>query len=214
MKDKVNVEALIKNIKQRGNPFDLDQSRGRGIMNIATGAVLEKEKEHFYLHYDTLGKSARSEFYNTRLKEKSKQLLDNIPKTRKKEKKKNTVTKHDLTKQTVKFLRLIDYGRTMDLAQNKTALQQNFISWIVQKFETKNFHEQLFLGGSHKENADICLSYSDGSFRVDRLLECTHEEADDRVFFHANHAVKVGYYRSIVIVYCFCNTPLFGLEYI
>ena len=66
MKDKVNVEALIKNIKQRGNPFDLDQSRGRGIMNIATGALLEKEKEHFYLHYDTLGKSARSEFYNTR----------------------------------------------------------------------------------------------------------------------------------------------------
>ena len=37
--------------------------------------------------------------------------MDNIPKTRKKEKKKNTVTKNDLNKETVKFLRLIDYGR-------------------------------------------------------------------------------------------------------
>ena len=44
-KDKVNVEALIKNIKQRGNPFDLDQSRGRGIMNIATDTLLENEKD-------------------------------------------------------------------------------------------------------------------------------------------------------------------------
>ena len=41
LKDNVSVAALIKNIQQRGNPFDLEQSRG--IMNIATGAILEKD---------------------------------------------------------------------------------------------------------------------------------------------------------------------------
>ena len=108
--DNTSVAALIKNIRQRGNPFDLEQPRR--IMNIATGAVLEKEHEEFYLNYDTLGKANRGEFYKTRLEEKSKQLLDNIPMTRKKKKKTESVTKYDLDKETVKFLRLIDYGRS------------------------------------------------------------------------------------------------------
>ena len=46
--DNTSVAALIKNIRQRGNAFDLEQPRR--IMNIATGAVLEKEHEEFYLN--------------------------------------------------------------------------------------------------------------------------------------------------------------------
>ena len=94
----------------------------------------------------------------------------------------------------------VEMERFWSLSQNKTALQQNFISWILDKLERERFDKHLFLGGSHKEDSDICLSFtSNGSFSVERLLQCTHEEADDRVFFHVNHAVKVGYYRSIVI---------------
>ena len=33
---------------------------------------------------------------------------------------------------------------------------------------------------------------------MERLLECSHEEADDRMF-HVNHAVKIGNFRSIAI---------------
>ena len=33
----------------------------------------------------------------------------------------------------------------------------------------------------------------------ERLLSCTHEEADDRIFFHVHHATRVGYCGSIVI---------------
>ena len=46
--DKNSVEALMKNVLQRGNPFNLEQSRG--IMNIATGTILEKNEEDFLIN--------------------------------------------------------------------------------------------------------------------------------------------------------------------
>ena len=108
--DTTSVAALMKNICQRGNPFDL--SNPRGVMNIATGAVLTEEDEKFYLNHATLAKSAREEFYQTRLRDKSKSLFDNIPKTRKPTGKGNSAGKsYDLNKETVQFLRYIDYGR-------------------------------------------------------------------------------------------------------
>ena len=340
--DTTSVAALMKNISQRGNPFDL--SNPRGVMNIATGAVLEEEDEKFYLNHATLAKSAREEFYRTRLRDKSKSLFDNIPKTRKPKQKVSSAKSYDLNKETVQFLRYIDYGRlrgfdmktlmsyeisptsfyltkdglmrksdksklttelkdmldhnpptnlpstiqkrviiidfmayvrkvpiktlrlstyrdlfsnlwgtftslgqscdridivfdvylahsikeserrrragvqgietlisTADqtlpvnldrfwaLSTNKTSLQQHFIKWVVKKLETENFDKHLFLGGSHEENPDICMSFSGGSFTRERLLTCTHEEADDRIFFHAHHATRVGYCRSVVI---------------
>ena len=44
-----------------------------------------------------------------------------------------------------------------------------------------------------------CYSLINRFVTEERLLECTHEEADDRIFFHANHAIKVGRYSSVVI---------------
>ena len=83
--------------------------------------------------------------------------------------------------------------------QNKMALQQNFIVWALKKAESDHFDKKLYFGGCHEDNSDMCLSYVNGSVQKERLLECTHEEADDRVLFHLNHAVQVGYYRSVVI---------------
>ena len=37
------------------------------------------------------------------------------------------------------------------------------------------------------------------SVSMERLLECSHEEADDRIMFHVNHAVKIGNFCSIAI---------------
>ena len=37
------------------------------------------------------------------------------------------------------------------------------------------------------------------SVSMERLLECSHEETDDRIMFHLNHAVKIGNFRSIAI---------------
>ena len=37
------------------------------------------------------------------------------------------------------------------------------------------------------------------SVSMERLLECSHEEADDHIMFHVNHAVKIGNFRGIAI---------------
>ena len=57
-------------------------------MNIATDAILEKDKEDFLMNCISLEKDARNEFYESRLTEKNIQLLETIPKTRKSTKKK------------------------------------------------------------------------------------------------------------------------------
>ena len=47
----------------------------------------------------------------------------------------------------------------------------------------------------------MCVSFVNGLVSVERLMECTHEEADDQLFFHANYAIKIGNYGSVVIAY-------------
>ena len=31
------------------------------------------------------------------------------------------------------------------------------------------------------------------------LLKCVHEEADDRLLFHSNHALKINNYKKLII---------------
>ena len=106
--DKTSVAALMKNILQRGNPFTSEKSQ---IRNIATGATLEKEEEDFLVECINLSRAARNEFYQSHLEEKALQLFDTIPKTKRKTKKKISQIKYDIAKETVKFLRHIDYAR-------------------------------------------------------------------------------------------------------
>ena len=107
--DQKSVASLMDNILQRGKPFDTEEPKG--ISNIATGAKLDKEVQDFLLNCISLGKAARDEFYESRLKEKTLQLFDTIPKTMKKNKKITAQIKYDVNKETVKFLRHIDYAR-------------------------------------------------------------------------------------------------------
>ena len=85
--DKNSVAALIKNVLQPGNPFNLEQPKC--IMNIATSAILEKDEEDFLMHCNSLGKAARNEFYKSCLKDKKIQLLKTSLKTKKNTKKKS-----------------------------------------------------------------------------------------------------------------------------
>ena len=110
--DKQNVAALMKNVFQHGNLFNFEQPKG--IMNIATGVILENAEEDFLMNCISLGKAARNECYESRLTEKNIQLLETIPKTKKIIKKKSEKKEYDLTKETVKLLRHIDYARLRD----------------------------------------------------------------------------------------------------
>ena len=92
--EKHNVAAFMKNVLHRGNPFNLEQPEG--IINISTGAILEKDEEDFLMNCISLGKPARNEFYESRLTEKNIQLLETIPKTKKSIKKKSEEKQYDL----------------------------------------------------------------------------------------------------------------------
>ena len=56
--EKHNVAAFMKNVLHRGNPFNLEQPEG--IINISTGAILEKDEEDFLMNCISLGKAARN----------------------------------------------------------------------------------------------------------------------------------------------------------
>ena len=56
--------------------------------------------------------------------------------------------------------------------------------------------QTIFLGGTHREGDHLCFSVSDGNVFSEHLLECSHEEADDRVLFH----VKCGHFKSVALV--------------
>ena len=68
------------------------------------------------------------------------------------------------------------------VSKNKTALQQLFTKWVLDKIKSEQFDKTLFLGGSHKKNDAMSVSFVNGLVGVERLLECTHEEADDQIF--------------------------------
>ena len=54
---------------QRGNSFNFEQTQG--IMNIATGGILEKDEENFLMNCSSLGKAATIELCESRAKEKN-----------------------------------------------------------------------------------------------------------------------------------------------
>ena len=61
----------------------------------------------------------------------------------------------------------------------------------------------------------MCISFVNGLVSVKRLLECTHEEADDRIFFHAHHAIKIGNYGSAIAspdTFCIRTTSFLQTE--
>ena len=50
----------MKNVLQNGNSFNL-----KGIMNVATGAILGKDEKVFLMNCSSLGKAARNELYES-----------------------------------------------------------------------------------------------------------------------------------------------------
>ena len=58
--DQHSVAALMKTVLQRWNPFNLEQLKG--IMNIATFAILEKDKEDFLVNSSSLRKAAKMNY--------------------------------------------------------------------------------------------------------------------------------------------------------
>ena len=109
------------------------------------------------------------------------------------------------------------------VSKKKTALQQLLTKWVLNKVKSEQLDKPSFLGGLRKGNGAMCVSFVNGLVSVERLLKCTHEDANDRFFFNANHAIKIGNYGSVIIAFPntdifvsalhhFCNLKYFDME--
>ena len=71
-----------------------------------------------------MGEATYKEFYQSRLAEKTEKLFDTIPKTRKAHKSEKASTKVNINKETISFMRNIDYARLRNFSI-KTLLRTN-----------------------------------------------------------------------------------------
>ena len=83
------------------------------------------------------------------------------------------------------------------LSENKVSFQQIFIKWA--KECQKNDSSTILLGGLHEEDDNMRVQIESGFSTVERLLQCSHKEADDWAMFHLNHVVKVAKYHSVTV---------------
>ena len=81
-------------------------------------------------------------------------------------------------------------------SSNKMQLQQVFITWLL---ETYKDSKPLYLGGANKEDITSCFKIVEGIVTMVPILKCCHEEADDRMFFHINHAIRSEGFKTVII---------------
>ena len=103
----------------------------------------------------------------------------------------------------------VEMKKFWTLYDNKVLSQQIFIKWMK---ESQVDHTCVFLDGSHCKDETMCIGIVNGSCYVEPLLQCSHKEADDRMF-HLNHAVKISKFCSVVIAspnryFCLRFAPL------
>ena len=81
-------------------------------------------------------------------------------------------------------------------SNNKIQLEQIFIEWNIKSYKGSR---PLFLGGGNKDNITSCVIIVNGEVSFLQLLKCDHEEADDQLLYHANHALKINNYKKLII---------------
>ena len=82
------------------------------------------------------------------------------------------------------------------LSQNKVSFQHFFIKWML---ETRTKWTTYNLGGANEDDQTACIHLKNGSAEKEALLKCSLEKADDRIFCHISHGVKMGKIRSVII---------------
>ena len=90
----------------------------------------------------------------------------------------------------------VDIDRFWSSNKNKTNLQKAFIKWMINNY---NSHKSVYLGGSHDEELAMCLHLQNGNAYIVPALNYGHEEADNRIIYHINHAVKVERFSRIIV---------------
>ena len=80
-----------------------------------------------------------------------------------------------------------EFKRFWSLSENKVGLEQFLISWLIE-----NYHREkpVYLGGCHINVVEKCFKLMNDTITDIPELICSYDEADGRIMFHLNHAVK------------------------
>ena len=89
------------------------------------------------------------------------------------------------------------FERFWSMSENKISLQQFFITWIIDNYEGE---KPVYLGGCHVNDIDQCYQLMNGIVTKVPALKCSFDEADDRIMFHLNHAVKTEHFSFVHVV--------------
>ena len=73
-------------------------------------------------------------------------------------------------------------------------LEQTFIEWIIKGSRL------LFLGGGNKDEITFSVMILNGEVSFQPPLKCDHEEADDWILLHANHALKINNNKKLISI--------------
>ena len=119
------LAKLLSTSRERFNPFETEEESG--IVNIVTKTQVSTESSDFLTQCLEMGEATYREFYQSWLVEKTEKLFDTIPKTRKAHKPEKATTNVDLNKETISFMRNIDYARLRNFSI-KTLLQYELTS--------------------------------------------------------------------------------------
>ena len=113
-----------------------------------------------------------------------------------------------------------EFKRFWSMPENKVGLEQFFISWLIE-----NYHGEkpVYLGGCHINAVEKCFKLMNGTTTDIPELMCSYDEADDRIMFHLNHAVKREHFSFahvmtadtdifVCLMYHFLNWRMHGLQ--
>ena len=79
-------------------------------------------------------------------------------------------------------------------SNNKMQLQKVFITWLCDRYSGE---KPVHLGGVIPDNI-TCVKVCGGHPSSQGLVKCFHEEPDDRMMIHVNHAVRVKNFRKVI----------------
>ena len=96
----------------------------------------------------------------------------------------------------IKAIALRWNGKVLRLLKQQDITRQIFIEWIIKCYKGSR---PLFLDGGNKDDITSCVMIANREVSLRPLLKYDHEEADNRLLLHANHALKFNNYKKLII---------------
>lgn len=90
-----------------------------------------------------------------------------------------------------------EFDKFWACTENKVDLQKFFISWML---ETYKGNIPVYLGGCNSEDRFSCIKLVNGQASQIDTLKCFYDEADDRLIYHINHAIKVDHFEKVHVL--------------